>query len=73
MSEIVSPYNKVLTLPWVMGRWDVESLAGLERLSHEIARQAALIGYLNAFGLYAVVSAAAMPLVLLLGRARKAA
>ena len=73
MSEIISPFNKALSMPWVMGLWDVDSLAGLERVSREMARQAALIAYLNAFGLYTAVSAVALPLILLLGRSRKAA
>lgn len=73
MTEIVSPYNKTLAMPWVTGLWELESLAGLERLSREISRQATLIAYVNAFGLYTAVSAAAIPLVMLLGRTKKAA
>jgi DHA2 family multidrug resistance protein len=73
MTEVISPYNKALTMPWVTGLWEIESLAGLERLSREMSRQAALIAYVNAFGLYTAVSTAAIPLVMLLGRARKAA
>ena len=73
MTEVISPYNKALTMPWATGLWEIESLAGLERLSREMARQAALIAYVNAFGLYTAVSAAAIPLVMLLGRAKKAA
>jgi DHA2 family multidrug resistance protein len=46
----------------------VEALA---RLSEEIARQAAMISYLNAFGMYTLVSAAAIPLVLLVARPPK--
>lgn len=73
MTEIISPYNRALAMPWVTGLWDLESLAGLERLSREISRQATLIAYVNAFGLYTAVSAAAIPLVMLLGRTKKAA
>ncbi len=73
MTEVISPYNKALTMPWATGLWEIESLAGLERLSREMARQAALIAYVNAFGLYTAVSAAAIPFVMLLGRAKKAA
>jgi DHA2 family multidrug resistance protein len=71
ISEIVSPYNRVLALPWATGLWHFESLPELERLSQEISRQAAMIAYINAFGLYTLVSAMAIPLTLLLARARK--
>lgn len=73
LTEIISPYNKMLTMPLVTGLWDLQTLSGLEHVSREMARQAAMIGYLNAFGLYTAVSAAAVPLVLLLGRARRPA
>jgi DHA2 family multidrug resistance protein len=70
MSEIVSPYNKVLAMPWVTGGWDLTGLESLERLSREISRQAALIAFTNAFGLFTAVSLAAIPLVILLRRAK---
>jgi DHA2 family multidrug resistance protein len=63
--EIVSPYNRSLTMPWVLGQWDVETVAGLARLSKEITRQSAMIGYLNAFGMYTAMSALAIPLIML--------
>ena len=66
--ELVSPYNRALALPWVTGGWDVESVQGLARLSKEIGRQAAMLGYINAFGFYTLCSALAVPLVLLIGR-----
>jgi MFS transporter, DHA2 family, multidrug resistance protein len=70
--ELVNPYNKALALPWVTGAWDVESVQGLARLSKEIGRQAAMIGYINAFGLFTLASALAVPLILLIGRRAKA-
>jgi DHA2 family multidrug resistance protein len=70
ISEIVSPYNRVLALPWATGLWHFESLPELERLSHEISRQAAMIAYINAFGLYTLVSAMAIPLTLFLACAQ---
>lgn len=73
MTEIVSPYNKVLAMPWVTGLWELQSLTGLERVSREVLRQATLIAHVNAFGLYTAVSAAAIPLVLLLARVKKTA
>ena len=41
-------------------------------LSKEIGRQAAMIGYINAFGLFTLTSALALPLILLVGRRAKA-
>ena len=64
MTEMVSPYNKALSLPWVMGGWSVDTLPGLARLAKEINRQAAMIGYANAFGLYTAVSGAAILVVM---------
>lgn len=68
MVELVNPYNKSLALPWVTGGWDYETVSGLAKLSKEINRQAAMIGYINAFGLYTAASAMAIPLILLIGR-----
>jgi MFS transporter, DHA2 family, multidrug resistance protein len=68
MTEMISPFNKRLTLPWVMGSWDSDTLAGLARLSKEIGRQAAMIGYLNAFAMYTAASAGAVILVMLVRR-----
>ena len=73
LSELASPYNRSLMLPWVTGLWEYDSLASLERLSREMGRQASMIAYINAFGLFTAVSAAALPLLLLMGRSRKPA
>jgi len=70
--EMVNPFNRSLALPWVAGGWDVESVAGLARLSKEIGRQAAMLGYINAFGLYTLASAMAIPLVLMVGSRSRA-
>jgi DHA2 family multidrug resistance protein len=73
LAEIVTPYNRTLAAPWAAGAWDTSSLASLERLSREISRQSAMIAYINAFGLYTAASALSIPLIALLGRARKTA
>ena len=73
LSEYVSPYNKSLALPWVTGLWEIASAPSLQRLSSEITRQSAMIGYINTFGLFTVVSAAAVPLAVMLRRPRKVA
>ena len=54
-----------------MGGWTMDSTAGLARIAREINRQAAMIGYLNAFGLYTLASALAVPAILFVaGKAR---
>ena len=68
LTESVSLYNRVLSLPATMGSWTVETVPGLARLGREINRQAAMIGYLNAFSLYTATSAAAILLVWLARR-----
>lgn len=65
MAEMTSVYNKAWQAPWVMGGWSVESLSGLARMSKEINRQATMIGFTNAFTMYTVLSAIAVPLCLL--------
>jgi DHA2 family multidrug resistance protein len=72
LSEHLSPYNRSLALPWVTGLWEVGTAPSLQRLSHEITRQSAVIAYINAFGLFTVVSAAAVPLVVMLRRPQRA-
>jgi DHA2 family multidrug resistance protein len=73
LSENISLYNRSLALPWVTGLWEIASVPSLQRLSSEITRQSAMIGYINTFGLFTVVSAAAVPLVVMLRRTRKVA
>ena len=73
MTEMITPYNKALQLPWVMGAWDMSSQAGLARLAKEINRQAAMLGYLNAFGFYTATSAGAIVLIMLAKRRQRKA
>ena len=63
LAEFVSPFNETLRYPWILGRWDLDSTAGLARISDEVARQAAMIGYVNAFYLFMLVSLAVGPLI----------
>lgn len=68
MVEFVSPFNKWLGDPQSTGAWNFETMRGLAGVSREIARQSAMIGYLNAFGLFTAACAATLPLVLLMRR-----
>src|SRR5437763_9696280 len=73
LGEMVSPYNPRLALPSVMGGWNTETLPGLAQLAKEINRQAAMIGYIEAFAMYTAASAAAVVLVVLMtNRQRRA-
>ena len=51
-----------------MGGWDTDTLVRLARLSKEIGRQAAMIGYLDAFAMYTAASAGAVILLMLVRR-----
>jgi DHA2 family multidrug resistance protein len=68
MAEMVSPYNEALAMPGVMGGWSAGTIPGLAQLGKEISRQAAMIGYVNAFGPYTAAATAAILLVLLARR-----
>ena len=65
LSEGISDYNEVLSNPTLAGSWSTSNLEGLAALSYEIERQAAMVGYLNAFYLLTAASAVSIPLVLL--------
>jgi len=70
MTEFITPYNKSLSMPGLPPQWSLESLASLQNLSNEILRQAAMIGYLNAFHLMAFVALGAMPFAAFMRRVR---
>ena len=65
--ERISPFNKALGDAATMGGWSTETTTGMATLAREINRQAAMLGYMNAFVLYTVMSMVAIPLVLMLG------
>jgi MFS transporter, DHA2 family, multidrug resistance protein len=71
MTEMITPYNQALTMPSATGAWTFDTVPGLAKVANEIARQAAIIGYLNAFAMYTVTSALAVGFVLMVRR-RKA-
>jgi DHA2 family multidrug resistance protein len=54
----------------VTGGWNFDTVPGLAKVANEIARQAAMIGYLNAFMMYTATSALAVVLALLVRRKR---
>lgn len=71
--EAINPFNPALSLPWVMGAYDAETTPGLARIGREITRQASVIAYINAFGLFTLVASSAIPFALLFKRTRPGA
>ncbi len=73
MTEFVTPYNRSLQVPDFPAAWSLDTLTGLSRLSNELQRQAAMIGYVNAFYLMGFTALVAVPLAALLRRVPKVA
>jgi DHA2 family multidrug resistance protein len=65
LTELITPYNRVLDMPAAMGGFTMETVTGLAKIAKEIDRQAITIGYTNAWLMYVVLSASAIPLCLL--------
>jgi DHA2 family multidrug resistance protein len=68
--ELVTPFNRSLVQPGIAASLDLESAGTLAGLAREIHRQATMIAYLNAFGLFTAACAVTLPLVLLMRRAK---
>jgi DHA2 family multidrug resistance protein len=64
ISAPVNNFNKTFEFASSTGSWTMESARGLGALAGEISRQASLIGYTNAFVMYAAAAVAALPLML---------
>ncbi len=65
-TEEISNFNEFFRYGAQAGQWSIDSVGGLSALSGEIWRQAAMIGYINAFYLYTIAAALALPLLLLI-------
>ena len=68
MTEMINPYNRTLDLPGLPAQWALDGTSSLLRLSNEILRQAAMIGYVNAFYVMTATAAASVPLAWLMRR-----
>jgi len=66
LAERVTPYSAAASMPWVAGAWNLEETRGLAALSREMARQAAMLGYLDAFVFFVATSIVVLPLVFLI-------
>lgn len=65
MTEFASPYHAPIARGLADDLWSVETVDGAARLAREIARQASMLAYLNAFGLFTLACLAALPLILM--------
>ena len=65
LTEYITHFNETLNLPGTPSFWNIDNLAGLAAVGGEIDRQAAMIGYLNAFSLFTVASLVVLPLIFL--------
>ena len=66
LTEHISPFNRVLAYPGSVGLWNPESQGGLLAIAGELQRQAAMIGYINAFHMFAFAAALAVPVAFLM-------
>ena len=71
LAENISPYNETLRYSWALGHWNLDSVTGLATIGNEIQRQALMIGYINAFYMYAFTALAVLPLIFLVGKRRQ--
>jgi DHA2 family multidrug resistance protein len=68
--EFATPFNEMMTAPFLPPAWSLETPHGRAAFEQVIARQAEAIGFANDFILVAVMAALCIPLVLLLSRDR---
>jgi MFS transporter, DHA2 family, multidrug resistance protein len=66
MTEFITPFRETLLFPALPVPWRLDTASGLMQLSNEVQRQAAMIGYTNAFYMMACTAAVAVPLACLL-------
>ncbi|MEQ8394556.1 DHA2 family efflux MFS transporter permease subunit [Thalassobaculum sp.] len=72
LSTNAAPTNEALTMQdSLFGVWSIDSVTALAGLAREINRQALMIGYLNAFHLFAITSFAVIPVILMVKVARR--
>ena len=70
LTEFITPFNEVLRQPVYNNALDLSTVEGLLGVSGEIVRQAEMLGFISAFGLYMVASLGVLPIVMLV-RVRK--
>ena len=65
ISPAVTPFNEALSLPGVVGAWDLGDPRSLASLHAEIGRQASMLGYIDAFWAFAAAAVVVLPLIAL--------
>ena len=73
LSEHVRPDNPLAHAPLLAAPYSLTNVNGIAALNHEITRQAQMIAYIDDFHLMMIVIIVALPFLLLLRRARRAA
>ncbi|HEX6957566.1 MAG TPA: DHA2 family efflux MFS transporter permease subunit [Ferrovibrio sp.] len=73
LAEHVTPFNQALRQGGAALLWNLNTAAGRMALNGEITRQATIVAYVDDFKLMMYVAVAAVPLVLMLRRARRSA
>lgn len=71
LAELITPYREALMLLAWPTTWTLDTTTGLMRISGEMQRQAAMIGYVNAFYMLAIAGALAIPLSALMTPRRR--
>ena len=71
LAPALSPFNELLSMPWVTGRFNVDSSGGLLALHGELGRQASMIGYIDSFYFFSMTALLVLPLVMFIAH-RKA-
>jgi DHA2 family multidrug resistance protein len=65
ISPAVSPFNEALSLPAVIGAWDLGDPRSLAALHAEIGRQASMLGFIDAFWAFSAAAIVVLPLIAL--------
>ena len=65
LRDWISPFNELFNMSNVVGAWSHSTQSELAILNNEVLRQAAMIGYINAFYLFAITATLTVPLALL--------
>lgn len=68
MTEQVTRYSEAFSQGNLPGAWDIDTAGGLAALSHEIDRQATMLGYMGNFRVFALGALIGLPLLLFVGR-----
>ena len=68
--ESLNPFNESYTFKEISGNWSISGTENLTTISIEISRQATMLGYINAYYLYALAALAVMPMAYFAKRSR---